>query len=178
MGEAHNRIEDKNYYQILNVNRTATTDEIRESYRDIAKIYHPDSNFYAEIINEPLGPEQIKIFKVITAAYNTLVSPEKRALYDRALPGELRGWDDPETFWDHTNSAPKTSAETAYAKAPRFGRKADAPPSAFDSSGDLSSVSDIIRRQSSLSGPIMFLILGVAAGAIAGLILLFALGYI
>jgi DnaJ-class molecular chaperone len=86
----------ENYYQLLGLDRHASVDQIKEAYRDIAKLYHPDSNFYDEIINEPLPTDALERFKQITAAYTTLVHEGKRAAYDNTLPPELQGWDSEE----------------------------------------------------------------------------------
>lgn len=94
-------IREKNFYEILNVGREATTDEIRDSYKEIAKLYHPDSNFYAEIIQDPLTAAEEEIFKYITLAYTTLTNTDKRKQYDDSLPKGLRGWEDEDTPWEH-----------------------------------------------------------------------------
>ncbi len=85
--------ESKNYYQLLGLKRTAAKEEIKEAYKNLALLYHPDSNFFSEIIDSKPSTEQSDIFKVLTAAYNTLLNPESRAAYDDALPPELPGWD-------------------------------------------------------------------------------------
>ena len=64
----------KNYYEILGVNRKSTKDEIRLSYRKLAKKYHPDTN---------KSEESEIMFKDITEAYDTLTNEEKRRKYDR-----------------------------------------------------------------------------------------------
>lgn len=66
----------KNYYEILGVNRKSTLQEIKLSYRKLAKIYHPDAN------KEP-GSEMM--FKDINEAYDTLTNDEKRRKYDRQV---------------------------------------------------------------------------------------------
>ena len=83
-----------NFYEVLNVAPDASVEQIRESYKEIARIYHPDSNFYSDIISVPLTPEEQEIFKLITSAYNTLVNDEKRAAYDELIPKGLRGWEE------------------------------------------------------------------------------------
>ena len=89
-------IKSKNFYEILNVGPEATTDQIKDSYKEIAKLYHPDSNFYSEIIQDPLSAEEQEIFKLITDAYTTLTNKEKRATYDLKIPKGLKSWGEEE----------------------------------------------------------------------------------
>src|ERR1700744_5692350 len=62
-------------YETLGVKPTATSDEIRKSYRKLAKQLHPDLN--------PGKPEAEARFKSVTAAYDLLSDADKRARYDR-----------------------------------------------------------------------------------------------
>lgn len=88
--------KQKNYYELLGVPRDATRQQIKEAYRDIARAYHPDSNFFDEIIEEDnLSEEQTDIFKSLTAAYQTLIDEDSRERYDNTLPPVLRGWGEP-----------------------------------------------------------------------------------
>ena len=58
-----------NYYEILRVERNATIDEIKKSYRKLALKYHPDKN------KDESAPKK---FKKISNAYNILSDPLKR----------------------------------------------------------------------------------------------------
>jgi DnaJ-class molecular chaperone len=62
-------------YEVLGVKPDASADEIRKTYRMLAKQFHPDIN--------PGKPEAEARFKEISAAYDLLSDPEKRARYDR-----------------------------------------------------------------------------------------------
>jgi DnaJ-class molecular chaperone len=62
-------------YEVLGVKPDASADEIRKVYRKLAKQFHPDLN--------PGKPEAEARFKSISAAYDLLSDPEKRARYDR-----------------------------------------------------------------------------------------------
>lgn len=65
----------KDYYEILNVDRNATEEEIKKAYRRLALKYHPDRNPGDKYAEEK--------FKEINEAYEVLSDPEKRAKYDR-----------------------------------------------------------------------------------------------
>ncbi|MFN8388715.1 MAG: DnaJ domain-containing protein [Bdellovibrionota bacterium] len=88
--------ENKNYYELLGVARDASTEVIKDAYREIARIYHPDSNYYEDIIKYKLSNRDKEIFQRVTAAYHTLVKPDKRKEYDRTLPVEAEeDWSEP-----------------------------------------------------------------------------------
>ncbi|HLS28066.1 MAG TPA: DnaJ C-terminal domain-containing protein [Opitutales bacterium] len=67
-------IKYKDYYQILNVSRTASQEEIKQAYRKLARKYHPDVSGGAK------GAEEK--FKEVNEAYEVLKDPEKRRKYD------------------------------------------------------------------------------------------------
>jgi curved DNA-binding protein CbpA len=62
-------------YEVLGVKPDAGADEIRKVYRKLAKQFHPDLN--------PGKPAAEARFKSISAAYDLLSDPDKRARYDR-----------------------------------------------------------------------------------------------
>ncbi|WFW29872.1 MAG: molecular chaperone DnaJ [Wolbachia endosymbiont of Menacanthus eurysternus] len=64
----------KDYYGLLGVNKNASIDEIKKAYKKLALKYHPDRN--------PNNKEAEEKFKEITAAYEILSDPEKKASYD------------------------------------------------------------------------------------------------
>lgn len=67
----------KDYYKVLEVERTATQDEIKRAYRKLVRKYHPDVN------TGPDAAEAEKKFKDVGEAYEVLQDPEKRAAYDQ-----------------------------------------------------------------------------------------------
>ncbi len=62
-------------YKVLGVDRKASEEDIRQAYRRLAKELHPDLN--------PGDAKAEERFKKVTAAYDLLRDPEKRARYDR-----------------------------------------------------------------------------------------------
>lgn len=73
----------QDYYDLLGVPRSATTDEVRSAYRKLALKYHPDRN--------PGDKEAERKFKEISEAYDVLSDQEKRRLYDLGGHAGLRG---------------------------------------------------------------------------------------
>jgi len=64
---------DKDYYEILGLESTASTDDVKKAYRNLAKKYHPD-------VNKSASSEEI--FKLISEAYEILSEQGKRTRYD------------------------------------------------------------------------------------------------
>lgn len=64
------------YYQLLNVSKNASSEQIKKAYHKLALKYHPDKN--------PTSDQQDK-FKSISEAYQILSDPQKRQKYDRYL---------------------------------------------------------------------------------------------
>ncbi len=73
----------RDYYEVLGVSRSATSDEIKKAYRQMALKYHPDRN--------PGNKEAEEKFKEAAEAYEILSDPEKRQRYDQFGHDGLRG---------------------------------------------------------------------------------------
>ncbi|MEE1897050.1 molecular chaperone DnaJ [Flavobacterium rakeshii] len=65
----------KDYYEILSIERSATTEQIKKAYRKKAIEYHPDKN--------PGNKEAEENFKLAAEAYEILSDPNKKARYDQ-----------------------------------------------------------------------------------------------
>jgi molecular chaperone DnaJ len=63
------------FYEVLQVSRDASDQELKANYRKLAMLHHPDRN--------PNNPEAEEKFKECSEAYAVLSDPEKRAAYDR-----------------------------------------------------------------------------------------------
>ena len=68
--------QKRDYYEVLEVSKTATDEELKKAYRRLAKKYHPDAN--------PNNKAEAEAkFKELNEAYEVLSDKQKRAMYDQ-----------------------------------------------------------------------------------------------
>jgi molecular chaperone DnaJ len=95
----------KDYYRILEVEKNATDEEIKKSYRKLALKYHPDKS-----------PGTEDKFKEVAEAYEVLSNSEKRRKYDNPIPqfegGFQTVYDDLFNQWNSRNSRIRTKGKS------------------------------------------------------------------
>lgn len=67
-----------NYYKVLQIDKTASCEEIKKAYRTLSRKYHPDN----------AGEKSRNLFEQVQEAYAVLGDEEKKAAYDRQLAGK------------------------------------------------------------------------------------------
>jgi curved DNA-binding protein CbpA len=91
----------RSFYDVLEVGREASLDEIRGAFRRLARERHPDR------FQGPVRESAERAFQEITEAYNVLSDPDRRARYDQSLAGSVV----------HTAKNPREIARALLAKA-------------------------------------------------------------
>lgn len=110
-----------NYYIVLGVKNTATFEEIRTAYRELAKKYHPDKN--------PDNKAAEDFFKEVQQAYAVLSSPEKRRAFDLKFSyASSRHYQQPKQ--NHTHGAQTQYTGNAYQYAQQQAQHRQARPNA------------------------------------------------
>ena len=103
-------VKFRDYYEVLGVPRTASADEIKRAYRQLARKHHPD------LAPPPERAKASERFKEINEANEVLSDPEKRAKYD-ALGENWKGGMDwappPGATWQPGGAASATDWEEA-----------------------------------------------------------------
>jgi tetratricopeptide (TPR) repeat protein len=111
-------IDQEDYFKMLMVAREADADEIRAAFLRAAKVWHPDQ-LPLSIIE--VRPECERVFTRITAAYETLVDPDRRAIYERSINARLRESADATHFMSeaemHLTLGDREAAESVARKA-------------------------------------------------------------
>jgi molecular chaperone DnaJ len=73
----------RDYYEVLNVSKDASQDQIKRAYRKLAAQYHPDRN---------KSPDAEEKFKEVGEAYEVLSNPEKKKMYDTYGTSDFQGF--------------------------------------------------------------------------------------
>ncbi|MGA7932070.1 MAG: J domain-containing protein [Kovacikia sp.] len=74
----YQKVTASSYYGLLGVPPSASVREIRQAYRDLSKLYHPDTTSLPAAI-------ALRKFQDLNEAYATLSSPERRIVYDQKI---------------------------------------------------------------------------------------------
>lgn len=123
----------RDFYQVLDVSRTASQEEIQRAYRKLARANHPDIN------HDPAAEER---FKEISEAYQVLSDPDTRSRYDtfgpdfRRVPEDM----DAETWRRATSGAGPGGPGWRTAG----GRRAGEGPSVFTAGGEDVNLEDLL----------------------------------
>ena len=96
------------YYGVFNLHPSASVIEIRRVYRELSKLYHPDTTTL------PLEKAKQK-FQQLNEAYSILSSPERRAVYDLQI-GYSR-WNVIQTPYNYSNSASANQEQNQQTKS-------------------------------------------------------------
>jgi len=104
-------MKNQDHYQILGVARSATSQELRKAYFRLAKVYHPDRHFEAEMSD--LKETLEALFTGIHNAYQALNDPEQRRNYDNVPAGK------PEPTAQYEEKHPEEYVENYSEKAGR-----------------------------------------------------------
>jgi curved DNA-binding protein len=107
--EYNDFMEYKDYYQVLGVDRKASAEEIKKTYRKLAMKYHPDRN--------PGDRAAEEKFKEINEAYQVLSDKDKRTRYDQL--------GDSYTHWQQAGGGGNFNWDDWFTSAPRGGVRVD-----------------------------------------------------
>ncbi|RMG66397.1 MAG: J domain-containing protein [Calditrichaeota bacterium] len=81
----------KDYYEILGIGREATLEEIKQAYRNLVRLYHPDMGDTADV----------EKFLEVQEAFEVLSDEEKRAAYNRKLEEKSRPVSSFRSSWEN-----------------------------------------------------------------------------
>lgn len=121
------KIEDMNYYELLEVSPRATSQEIHKAYERVRRIYDPNSIALYSLFS----PEETeKIRQRIEEAYRTLIYEENRRTYDLNLGDYIRAATPEPPIFRPVAPSPPPAASAAPSPSPSRAEPAPPPPPA------------------------------------------------
>ncbi len=100
---------NKDYYKILEIEKDASEEEIKLTYRRLAKKYHPDLN--------KTDPKAKEKFITLHEAYETLMDPVKRKIYNQA-DYNPKNIDLNDIFWKYDSTTFRNILSQIYYRKP------------------------------------------------------------
>jgi molecular chaperone DnaJ len=82
-------VPHRSHYDVLGIDRQASSDEIRRAYRDLARRLHPDRLHSDSAVADPGGARNGRDMAAVNEAYRVLSDPGRRVVYDRSLDRSL-----------------------------------------------------------------------------------------
>ncbi len=110
--------KEKDYYEILEVDKNATVDEIKSAYRKLAKKFHPDLNK-----NDHDAKNK---FIELQEAYETLKDPKKRKEYD-TLGHNAKNIDWSDFVWRNKDVDIQEFLRSIFSRAPKERTRSEPP---------------------------------------------------
>ncbi len=110
--------KEKDYYEILEVDKNATVEEIKSAYRKLAKKYHPDLNK-----NDRNAKNK---FIELQKAYETLKDPKKRKQYD-TFGHSARNIDWSDFVWRNNDVDLQEFLRSIFSLSPRQKERSEPP---------------------------------------------------
>ncbi|MFX0031282.1 MAG: DnaJ C-terminal domain-containing protein [Promethearchaeota archaeon] len=143
----------KDYYQILDLPKNATKEEIKRAFRKMARKYHPDVN--------PDEPKSGEKFKEINEAYSILSDDKKREMYDKfgvvdGDPSSHQQWTEGFPRGGRVYTSPDGSTNYYYSTSGNpggfdfneiFGNNRSSKAGGFDFFNDLGDIFDVFTRK-------------------------------
>ena len=133
----------KSYYELLEIEKDATEDEIKKAYRRKALELHPDRN-YGHV------EEATRLFAEIQSAYEVLSDTQERAWYDSHESAVLSGFADGENTYD--GGVPVTTSDDIVKLYANFGGRNDFTDSPDGFYSSLREIFDRLAKEESLVG--------------------------
>lgn len=87
--ELHQRLESLNYYQVLEIPKNASANDVKKAYFSLARLYHPD--LFDRGLSTDLRDKIADVFDILTKAYRTLSDEIKREAYNARRGGDSEG---------------------------------------------------------------------------------------
>jgi tetratricopeptide (TPR) repeat protein len=84
-----NQIEKQNLFQVLGIDESATKDQVRAAYLELAKIFHPDR--VPALGTGELRPKMERVFARISEAHATLIDEQARKKYEQTVRDTSKG---------------------------------------------------------------------------------------